>query len=176
MGSSGKGGSSNGSRRASSASTSAAADSPASCGCGPPTPSPAPPAATVKTCTLCGEEKPLDQFHRMKTGRFGRASWCSRCKNAERMRYHRGLPPERREEIRERDRTYKRAPRRKESQAAWRRTPIGKASRHLTQCRRRLRGATTERRRAYFEAKIRELEAFIAERKRRRDDAGRGGA
>ncbi len=35
---------------------------------------------TTKTCTKCGEEKPLDAFHRQKAGRFGVESACKPCR------------------------------------------------------------------------------------------------
>src|SRR5262249_31485359 len=34
---------------------------------------------TERTCTMCGQTKPLDQFHRMATGREGRRSECAEC-------------------------------------------------------------------------------------------------
>jgi len=34
---------------------------------------------TERTCTMCGQTKPLDQFHRMATGRDGRRSECAEC-------------------------------------------------------------------------------------------------
>lgn len=35
--------------------------------------------ATAKICTKCGEDKPLDAFSPLKTGRFGRTSACRVC-------------------------------------------------------------------------------------------------
>ncbi len=36
----------------------------------------------LKTCTKCGETKPLDGFHKSKTGRLGHRADCRRCVNA----------------------------------------------------------------------------------------------
>lgn len=36
----------------------------------------------TKTCTRCGETKPLDAFHRSATGKHGRNSRCADCVNA----------------------------------------------------------------------------------------------
>lgn len=36
----------------------------------------------VKTCTGCGVEKPLDEYHRHKHGKHGRESRCRECKRA----------------------------------------------------------------------------------------------
>lgn len=33
-----------------------------------------------KSCTRCGVEKPLEEFHRNKDGKFGRMSLCKVCK------------------------------------------------------------------------------------------------
>jgi len=39
-------------------------------------------AASLKACTLCGESKRLEDFHRNKHGPGGRHSWCRGCFNA----------------------------------------------------------------------------------------------
>jgi hypothetical protein len=36
----------------------------------------------TKICTKCGIEKPLDDFHKQKTGRLGHHSWCKDCFNS----------------------------------------------------------------------------------------------
>jgi hypothetical protein len=36
----------------------------------------------MKTCTQCGETKPLDRFSPNKTGKDGRHTWCKSCKSA----------------------------------------------------------------------------------------------
>src|SRR5688572_20157370 len=38
----------------------------------------------MKRCTMCGEEKPLDDFHRDKRNKDGRRAYCAKCgtKNA----------------------------------------------------------------------------------------------
>lgn len=42
-----------------------------------------------KRCSRCGDVKPLDEFHRQKTGKKGRHSWCKLCFNAYHI-VHRG--------------------------------------------------------------------------------------
>jgi hypothetical protein len=37
---------------------------------------------TERTCTQCGQTKPLSDFHRMATGRDGRRSECAECARA----------------------------------------------------------------------------------------------
>ena len=41
-----------------------------------------------KTCTKCGETKPLDDFHRDKTGAGGRYPHCKECVREYKRRYH----------------------------------------------------------------------------------------
>lgn len=41
----------------------------------------------LKVCTACGLEKPLDQFYVARTGKYGRAAWCSLCKNLKNKRW-----------------------------------------------------------------------------------------
>ena len=41
-----------------------------------------------KTCTKCGETKPLDDFHRDKTGAGGRRPDCKECVREYKRRYH----------------------------------------------------------------------------------------
>lgn len=36
----------------------------------------------LKTCTLCGEAKPLSEFHRNKRSKDGRRTWCAVCGTA----------------------------------------------------------------------------------------------
>ena len=40
------------------------------------------PQSAQKTCTVCGEVKPLEGFHRQPTGPMGRHSWCKPCLNS----------------------------------------------------------------------------------------------
>ena len=48
---------------------------------------------SAKTCTKCGAEKALEQFHRQPTGPHGRHSWCKACANAaQRGVRKRGIP------------------------------------------------------------------------------------
>lgn len=42
-----------------------------------------------KTCTKCGEYKPIDDFWRQKDKKDGRASWCKDCKRFARAEYNR---------------------------------------------------------------------------------------
>ena len=55
-----------------------------------------------KACTKCGVVKPLDGFHRDKTGAGGRRSYCKECVREYTRRYY----EENREEERERSRRY----------------------------------------------------------------------
>ena len=41
----------------------------------------------TKTCPKCGETKPLDEFHKSKTGKYGRYNQCKICKNARIRKY-----------------------------------------------------------------------------------------
>ena len=66
-----------------------------------------------KICNKCGVEKPLDEFNRNKSKKFGRASHCKVCvaeyygKNRERLReQERQYREENRERVRERNRQY----------------------------------------------------------------------
>lgn len=40
-----------------------------------------------KTCTQCGETKPLDAYHKQKRGLHGRQSKCKDCRNANKREY-----------------------------------------------------------------------------------------
>ena len=71
-----------------------------------------------KTCTKCGETKPLDDFHRDKTRSGGRRSDCKECRREysrryreenrdERREYDRRYREENRDELRERARRYR---------------------------------------------------------------------
>ena len=55
-----------------------------------------------KTCTKCGETKPLDDFHRDKTGAGGRKPHCKECVREYKRRYY----EENRDKERERNRRY----------------------------------------------------------------------
>ena len=44
--------------------------------------------ATMKRCTICGQEKPLDKFSKKKTGKFGVHSQCKECRHAYDKRYY----------------------------------------------------------------------------------------
>ena len=70
-----------------------------------------------KTCTKCGETKPLDDFHRDKTGAGGRRPDCKECVREYKRRYHeenrdkeldrhRRYHEENRDKVRERKRRY----------------------------------------------------------------------
>ena len=56
-----------------------------------------------KTCTKCGVVKPLDDFHRDKTGAGGRRSYCKECVRE----YTRRYLEENRDKVRERSRRYR---------------------------------------------------------------------
>lgn len=45
-------------------------------------------AEGTKTCTRCGETKPLDGFHRAKSGKSGRQSHCKACRAEYRAEYY----------------------------------------------------------------------------------------
>jgi hypothetical protein len=49
---------------------------------------------TSKTCTSCGEEKPLEQFHLNRQGKLGRDSQCAKCKNEALGKYKKPAAPE----------------------------------------------------------------------------------
>lgn len=59
----------------------------------------------TKRCSKCGEEKPLSDFHRHKTGRDGLRSECKTCESARHKRYR----ETNREKIRERHKRYREA-------------------------------------------------------------------
>jgi len=42
----------------------------------------------MKHCTICREEKALDEFQKCKQMRDGRSSWCKKCKAARSMKYY----------------------------------------------------------------------------------------
>jgi 5-methylcytosine-specific restriction endonuclease McrA len=44
--------------------------------------------AIYKTCNVCGESKPLTEFHRSKNGKFGRYSACKKCKLKYKKQYY----------------------------------------------------------------------------------------
>lgn len=58
---------------------------------------------TSKVCTKCKRDLPLEEYHRKKTGKFGREARCKACK-AGRMREYRSRP-----EVRERHAEYREA-------------------------------------------------------------------
>jgi 5-methylcytosine-specific restriction endonuclease McrA len=98
-------------------------------------------AATVKRCTKCGDEKPLDCYSPNKFGKFGKASRCKPCqvklsqqwneqnpdrvREIDRERYarHRDKRKAVMQEIRDRDRPAHRAKMREWSKAKYRRDP-----------------------------------------------------
>lgn len=57
----------------------------------------------MKTCTKCGEEKPLDEYYKHKRGKGGRTSKCKQCVSEQNARYYR----ENRETIIERAHEYR---------------------------------------------------------------------
>lgn len=71
----------------------------------------------MKTCPKCGETKPLDDFHRNRSGAEGRQARCRECTAEDRRRYyeanrdkvlerHRGYREENRDKELERKRRY----------------------------------------------------------------------
>jgi hypothetical protein len=40
----------------------------------------------MKRCSICGIDKPLDQFHSQPSGKFGRHCYCKQCFNARYVR------------------------------------------------------------------------------------------
>lgn len=58
---------------------------------------------TAKTCTVCTESKPLEEFHQSRVGIAGRQAKCKPCRSAEARRYHDGC----RDMINARGRTYR---------------------------------------------------------------------
>ena len=46
----------------------------------------------IKVCSLCGHEKPLEEFHIHRLHRDGRHSECKMCQNAENVRRHSQKP------------------------------------------------------------------------------------
>ena len=42
-----------------------------------------------KVCTKCNETKDLSLFEKKKTGKWGRGSWCKKCKSLDRSNYSR---------------------------------------------------------------------------------------
>ena len=59
----------------------------------------------MKTCTKCGETKPLDDFHRHRGKSDGRRSWCRECAVERQRRYY----EENRDKVRERQRRWREA-------------------------------------------------------------------
>lgn len=57
----------------------------------------------MKTCTKCGETKPLDDFYRNRGKADGRDSWCRECAKERRRRYY----EENRDKERESQRRYR---------------------------------------------------------------------
>ena len=54
----------------------------------------------MKTCNKCHKTKPLDKFHKSKTGKYGRRSWCKDCANKhDKDYYHNGGGKEKRGRI-----------------------------------------------------------------------------
>jgi hypothetical protein len=80
---------------------------------------------TGKTCTKCGEWKPLEEFHRDKAKKFGRRTECKKCVcEKERKRYE-----ENPEKARERQRKWRKEKPEKgrERQCKWRKEKPEKA-------------------------------------------------
>lgn len=50
----------------------------------------------TKTCTQCGETKPLAAFHKNRQSKDGRYAWCGSCKNAKAVGYYSRWTPEQR--------------------------------------------------------------------------------
>lgn len=46
----------------------------------------------MKTCSKCGETKPLDDFHKQPSGTSGRHSYCAECANEKQREARRGVP------------------------------------------------------------------------------------
>ncbi|ODR06427.1 hypothetical protein BHQ21_11600 [Mycobacterium sherrisii] len=63
----------------------------------------------MKTCTKCGETKPLDAFHRDQRKPDGRQAQCKNCRNAGTAAYQRAYRTANAEAISERDRAYRAA-------------------------------------------------------------------
>lgn len=59
-------------------------------------------AVTSKVCNRCGEDKPLEQFHKAKTGKYGRHPKCAKCKNKAAEGYYQRWTTEQRLAHRER--------------------------------------------------------------------------
>ena len=57
----------------------------------------------MKTCTKCGETKPLDDFHRHRSSADGRKARCRECRAEDKRRYR----EENRDKIAETDRRYR---------------------------------------------------------------------
>ena len=57
----------------------------------------------MKTCTKCGETKPLDDFHRNRSKAYGRNIWCRECTAEGKRRYY----EENRDKVRECNRRYR---------------------------------------------------------------------
>jgi hypothetical protein len=47
---------------------------------------------THKPCTLCGVDKPLEEFTVSENGRYGRSSHCKKCKNEKMAAYRKTTP------------------------------------------------------------------------------------
>lgn len=56
--------------------------------------------ATYKRCSLCGETKPLDGFHRCRREKDGRQRKCKSCKLAENKEWQRANPQRMKEAVR----------------------------------------------------------------------------
>jgi len=58
--------------------------------------------AVAKVCLGCGETKPLEDFHLLKTGKYGRHPQCARCRNERQRGHYQRWTPEQREAHRHR--------------------------------------------------------------------------
>ena len=88
----------------------------------------------MKTCTKCGETKPLDDFYRKRSSADGRDSWCRECVAERSRRYH----EENRDKERERSRR-------------WREENRGKSMEYMRRWREENRDKERERQRQYQE-------------------------
>ena len=117
-----------------------------------------------KACTKCGETKPLDDFHRDKTGAGGRRPDCKECvrersrsyheeNRDKRLEYSRRYHEENRDKVRERKRRYYEENRDKvrESKRRYRKENRDKVRESERRCYEENRDKKLEYRRRYYE-------------------------
>ncbi|WP_300908340.1 hypothetical protein [Corynebacterium stationis] len=109
----------------------------------------------TKTCTKCGEEKPVTEFHKQKRGKYGVTSRCKGCISKIGWEY------KRRPEVRERNLEYQR-----EYQCKYRQRPEYRSYIREYRQRPQTRERTRERNRAYRQ----DPDRLEQERKRDRED------